>query len=76
MRNDQQNAPRILCDAYAIDSSDQDGRGFRTVDRNKHRLRTSDESNGAKPANIHSGEPAEPAKPRADNEHGAGREQR
>jgi hypothetical protein len=38
--------------------------------------RRADESNGAKPASIRSAEPAEPTGPRADNEHGAGREQR
>ena len=76
MRNDQQNAPRFLCDEYAVDSSDQDGRGFCGDDRNKHRLRTSDESNGAKPTNIGSVEPAEPAEPRTDDEHGAGCERR
>ena len=78
MRNDQQNAHRILFgDEYTIDSSDHDGRALRSDDRNEHRLRTSDESNGTNPAHTGRAEPrAEPAEPRADDEHRAGREQR
>ena len=61
VRNDQQNAYGILFGGeYAIDSSDHDGRARRSDTRDKHRLRTSDESNGTKPAHSVPSSPPSP----------------
>jgi hypothetical protein len=74
MRHDQQNARGIFFrDGFAIHSSDDDGRACRNDARDKHRLRTSEESNRTKPA--HTG-PIEPAEPGANDTRCTGREQR